>query len=95
MIEGNRMLTTSALRDRLAQLISEASDGTVSTQEVLTHEHELSALGIPSLSQLRAIDAIENEFGATLDLEADDTSYLDSIKGLTAYLVDQGLVLDD
>ncbi|MET9628341.1 hypothetical protein ABZX92_12835 [Lentzea sp. NPDC006480] len=88
------MLTTSALRDRLAQLISEASDGTVTVQEVLAHENELSALGIPSLSQLRAIDAIENEFGVALDLEAEDTSYLDSIKGLTGYLAEQGLSLD-
>jgi acyl carrier protein len=85
---------TTAIKDRLAKIIATASENSVSAAQVIASQHRLTALGLSSVVQLRAIDAIENEFGAELDLEADDTTYLDSLDGLVGYLAGQGIAVD-
>jgi acyl carrier protein len=93
--KGPAVLTVSTVKDRLAGLIATASEGSVTSEQVLAAQHQITALGLPSVVQLRAIDAIENEFGVDLDLDRDDTSYLDSLDGLVGYLADEGIAVSD
>ena len=88
------MLTTVNLKERLAVLIAKASEGTVTPDKVMGHQGELSKLGLTSLAQLRVVDAIESEFGVSLDLEREDLSYLDSLDGMVGELREQGVGID-
>jgi acyl carrier protein len=89
------VLTTTSLKSELARLIATASEGSVRPEQVLDSQDQITALGLPSVVQLRAIDAIENEFGVTLDLDREDISYLDSLDGLVRYLADEGIEIDE
>jgi acyl carrier protein len=75
------------LRQRLAEMIAEASAGDVGAADVLAGNHTLSALGLTSLARIRLIDAIEDSFGVDLDLEADLSSFED-VDDLAAHLAD-------
>jgi acyl carrier protein len=70
------------LRERVAALVAEASDGELTTAEVLAADCSLTALGLTSLGYIRLIDAIEEDFG--LDLEIDVG--LDTLDGLVEHL---------
>ncbi|MEV6931505.1 acyl carrier protein [Dactylosporangium sp. NPDC051485] len=59
----------TALRERVAELTSEASDGDVTADEILVHGGSLIALGVSSLATMRLIAAVEVEFGVELDLD--------------------------
>lgn len=88
------MLTTVSLKERLAALVAKASEGTVTLDKVMGRQSELSKLGLTSLAQLRVVDAIEGEFGVSLDLEREDLSYLDSLDGIIGHLREQGVEIE-
>ncbi|MFI7703966.1 phosphopantetheine-binding protein [Nonomuraea sp. NPDC049480] len=70
------------LRERVAALVAQASDGELTTAEVLAAGCSLTALGLTSLGYIRLIDAIEDEFG--FDVEIDGS--LDTLDGLVDHL---------
>ncbi len=84
------MLTDIALKTRLAHLVAESCEGTVSVEQAMSAEVTLRDLGVTSLAYLRLIDAVENEFGVYVDMEG-DVAYLDTIAGLADYLTEQGI----
>jgi acyl carrier protein len=55
----------------LAEMLANASDGEVTTAEVLAAPLPFSALGVTSLAQLRLIDEIERTFDIAIDLAED------------------------
>jgi acyl carrier protein len=61
------------LRERVAELVSTASGG------------DLAVADIHSLTYIRLIDAIEDEFGVDLDLVTDPGA-IDTLDGLVAYI---------
>ncbi|MFI6737717.1 phosphopantetheine-binding protein [Nonomuraea sp. NPDC050451] len=70
------------LRERVAALVAQASDGELTTAEVLAADCSLTALGLTSLGYIRLIDAIEEAFG--FDVEFDGG--LDTLDGLVEHL---------
>lgn len=73
------------LRERVATLVAQASEGALTTDEVLGADCSLPVLGLTSLGYIRLIDAIEDEFA--IDIESDGD--LDTLDGLVAYLSDR------
>jgi acyl carrier protein len=55
----------------LAEMVADASDGEVTTAEVLASALPFSALGVTSLTQIRLIDSIERTFDIDIDLAED------------------------
>lgn len=88
------MPTKDQIRQNLADLIATASEGSVTAAQVIGSQDRITALGLPSVVQLRAIDAVENAYGVTLDLDREDISYLDSLDGLLGYLAEEGVDID-
>ncbi|GAA3221533.1 phosphopantetheine-binding protein [Dactylosporangium siamense] len=60
----------NGLRDRVATMVSTATDGEVTAAEILAGGGSLAALGVGSLAVLRLIDALDDELGVQLDLDA-------------------------
>lgn len=58
---------TDDLRQRLAELVSQATSGAIPASEALAGG-SLRALGLDSLSALRLIDAIDLEYGVEIDI---------------------------
>ncbi len=58
----------ASISESIIDLVVEIGDGTLDRQEVVAAA-TLRDLGISSLSYLRLIDAIENNFGVYIDLE--------------------------
>jgi acyl carrier protein len=83
------MTSPAQVRQALAAMIAEASDGAVSAADVLAGAHTLTALGLTSLARIRLIDAIEETFAIDLDLEDDLSSfeYVDAFAGHLASLL--------
>jgi len=81
------------LRATLARMVAEATDGDVTAADALAGRAPLPALGMTSLAYVRLIDAVEDRFGVTLDLEG-DLSYLDSLDALAARLAASGVPAD-
>lgn len=79
------METQVDLHDHVANLIATASGGTLSREQALNPNGNLLEKGFSSLSFLQLIDAIENDFGVYIDLEA-DTTFLGSVEGIVTYL---------
>ncbi|RVX39030.1 phosphopantetheine binding protein [Nonomuraea polychroma] len=75
------------LKERVAALVAQASDGELTTAEVLAADCALTALGLTSLGHIRLIDAIEDEFGVDIELGGLDT--LDGLVGRLSPLVDR------
>ncbi|MFF5232194.1 hypothetical protein [Dactylosporangium sp. NPDC000521] len=71
----------AALRDRVATMVSTATDGEVTTEEILTGGGSLAALGVGSLAVLRLVDALDDELGVQLDLDSPGT-HLDDFDDL-------------
>ncbi|MEV0198131.1 acyl carrier protein [Nonomuraea sp. NPDC050691] len=67
------MLTDGELRERLAGLVAEATDGEVEAAEVLAGPARLADLGVTSLGLLRLIDAVDTAFGVEVDPDAFET----------------------
>ncbi|MFF1838684.1 phosphopantetheine-binding protein [Streptomyces sp. NPDC058231] len=83
------VLSHEELRRRVAVLVSRASDGEVTTEEVLDAGGSLTAVGVTSLTLLRLIDAVEDEFGILLDLDGPVTA-LDDFDALVSHLAGPG-----
>jgi acyl carrier protein len=66
-------MSTPALRDRVATMVSTATDGEVTAEEILAGGGSLAALGVGSLAVLRLVDALDDELGVQLDLDAPGT----------------------
>ncbi|MGI5160670.1 acyl carrier protein [Microbispora sp. CA-102843] len=74
------------IKERLAELVAESSDGAVTADEVLAATVPLSALGVTSITMLRLIDAIESEFGVEFDLSENGMELLDDLDRLAEHL---------
>ncbi|GAA2648633.1 MULTISPECIES: acyl carrier protein [Nonomuraea] len=74
------------IKERLAELVEESSDGALTAQEALRATVPLSALGLTSVGQMRLIDAIESEFGVEVDLTEDGLELLDDLDLLAGRL---------
>ncbi|MEU4332473.1 acyl carrier protein [Nonomuraea dietziae] len=74
------------IKERLAELVEESSDGALTAQEALRATVPLSALGLTSVGQMRLIDAIESEFGVEVDLTEDGLDLLDDLDLLAGRL---------
>jgi acyl carrier protein len=85
------LLTTTRLRERIAELVAAASDGEIEPAEVLAAGATFSDLGMTSLFYLRLIDGLEREFDLEFDLEEGTTS-LDTVEKLAALLAERGVV---
>ncbi|MBO3751363.1 acyl carrier protein [Streptosporangiaceae bacterium NEAU-GS5] len=73
------------LRERVAELVSVASGGDLAVPDILAADCTLPALGVTSLTYIRLIDAIEDEFGVDLDLVTDPGA-IDTLDGLVTYI---------
>ncbi|TDC01534.1 acyl carrier protein [Micromonospora fluostatini] len=60
------MMEHTELRQRVAELVSAATEGTVPVGAALAGE-SLVALGLDSLGLLRLVDAIEQEYGVEVE----------------------------
>jgi acyl carrier protein len=80
-------LDGAALRRRLADMVAEASDGEIGAEEVLRAGVSFTALGVTSLTILRLIDAIEEEFGVEMDLGG-DVAFLDGLDPLARHILE-------
>ncbi|MYS82577.1 hypothetical protein [Embleya scabrispora] len=87
-------MSAERLRERVATLIAEVSDGEVSAREVLDSEGSLTAAGVSSLTFLRLIDALEGEFDVFFDLDA-DLDFVDDLDTLVERLTRQGVAVGD
>ncbi|MFD1939041.1 acyl carrier protein [Nonomuraea mangrovi] len=74
------------IKERLAELVEEASDGALTAPEALSATVPLSALGLTSVGQMRLIDAIETEFGVEVDLTEQGLELLDDLDRLATHL---------
>ncbi|MEV5767516.1 acyl carrier protein [Micromonospora sp. NPDC052213] len=70
------------LRERIAELVSEATTGEVAAADVLAGG-SMVALGVDSLGLLRLVDAIELEYGVEVDLNGPGRT-LDTLDDLVA-----------
>ncbi|MGC4807913.1 acyl carrier protein [Micromonospora sp. DT233] len=77
-------MTTTALRVRVAELVSEATGGDVPAAAVLDGG-SLVALGVDSLGLLRLVDALELEYDVEVDLGGPG-GRLDTLDDLVATL---------
>ncbi|MEU0934738.1 MULTISPECIES: acyl carrier protein [unclassified Embleya] len=87
-------MSAEQLRERVATLIAEVSDGEVSAREVLANEGSLTAAGVSSLTFLRLIDALEGEFDVFFDLDA-DLDFVEDLDTLVERLTRQGVAVGD
>ncbi|GII78508.1 hypothetical protein Sru01_34900 [Sphaerisporangium rufum] len=74
------------LRRRVAGLVETSSDGEITAAEVLAGDGSFTALGVTSLTMLRLIDAIEEEFGVEIDLGG-DPAFLDGLDPLVRHII--------
>ena len=84
------MGTTEKLRQRVAELISNATGGEVAVSAVLAGD-SLVALGVDSLGLLRLVDAIELEYGVEVEFQAPGRR-LDTLDEIVAVVAAGGRV---
>lgn len=82
-------MTTALLKDRISEIIEEVSAGSVTKEQALDAQTDLTDKGFTSLSFLQLIDAVETELGVYIDLEG-DTKFLQSVDGIADYVHSQG-----
>jgi acyl carrier protein len=80
-------MTTPVVRQRIAALVEEASDGMIAATDALDGGRSLGALGLTSLGYLRLADAVELEFEVELDLGA--AVAVDTLDGIVTQIVTQ------
>ena len=83
-------MNPTATRQRLAELVRTATDGTVTVTDALAGRSSLAALGVDSLALLRLLDAIEGEYGVEIDLGREPTA-MDSLDDVVDLLVRHGV----
>ncbi|SCG39746.1 acyl carrier protein [Micromonospora coxensis] len=76
------------LRERIAELVSEATAGEVGADAVLAGG-SLVALGVDSLGLLRLVDAIESEYGVEIELNSSGRS-VDTLDDLASLVTVAG-----
>jgi acyl carrier protein len=86
-------VSRAGLRERLAALVADATDGEVSAVKALRADATLNVLGVSSLGFLRLVDAIEAEYAVELELDS-EPGLLDSVDTLAAALSDRGVRVD-
>ncbi|MGI5282877.1 acyl carrier protein [Nonomuraea polychroma] len=74
------------IKERLAALVAESSDGAITAEEAMAATVPLTALGLTSIAQLRLADAIEAEFGVAVDLTEEGLALLDDLDGMSRHL---------
>ncbi|MFB6890554.1 acyl carrier protein [Kitasatospora sp. NPDC056327] len=79
-----------SLHDRVADLAVTASDGGLPLDAVRAGGSTFAELGMSSLSFLRLIDSLENEYGVYIDLE-EAAGTLGTVGGLVQYMEGQGV----
>lgn len=82
-------MSTEALRRRVAELVSSASQGAVRTDDALAGQTPLHDLGLDSLGLLRLVDALELEYGVEIDL-TDNRVRLNTVDDIVASLERHG-----
>ncbi|WP_113698731.1 acyl carrier protein [Nonomuraea lactucae] len=80
------MIKDVAIKERLAALVAESSDGAITVEEAMATTVPLTALGLTSIGQLRLVDAIESEFGVEVDLSEEGLELLDDLDRLAGHL---------
>ncbi|MEE4496146.1 hypothetical protein [Streptomyces sp. BE230] len=78
------------IRDGVIRLIVSSHEGDISPSDIEAHGGVLEAVNYTSLSYIRLLDAIENEFGTYLDADegADELGTVDGI--VAAVLAEMG-----
>jgi acyl carrier protein len=84
-------MTRTDVRHDLAALVTEASDGQISTADALAEPESLALLGLTSMGQVRLIQAVERRYGIAVEPD-DDPAAFDTVAGLAAYLRERGVV---
>jgi acyl carrier protein len=79
-------MTRDEIKERLAALVAESSDGDIPAELALRTGTSLSALGLTSLSRMRLVDAVESEFDVELGFGEQDWALLDDLGALAAHL---------
>ncbi|CAG7601776.1 acyl carrier protein [Actinacidiphila bryophytorum] len=79
-------MTDLATKQRLAELVAEASDGAITAAQALSTRLPLTDLGLTSLSRMRLIDAVEDEYGVDIELDGAGWDLVDDLDALSAHL---------
>jgi acyl carrier protein len=79
-------VTQLVIKQRLAQLVAESSDGAITADQALATTLPLTDLGLSSLSRMRLIDAVEDEYGVEIDLDDTGWDLVDNLDSLAAHL---------
>jgi acyl carrier protein len=83
-------LVPTPMPNRIAELVSAASDGAITAAEALEGDPSLLGLGLGSLGFLRLVDALESEYRVEVDLD-EGFSSLDRISLLVGRLAELGV----
>lgn len=79
---------SSTLTQTIAELVTKASAGSISVEQAILPDTNLTDQGLSSLSYLKLIDSIETELGVYIDLEG-DTAFMSSVDGIAEYVRNQ------
>ncbi|MFF0699781.1 hypothetical protein [Streptomyces tendae] len=71
------------IREGVIRLIISSHEGDISVSDIEAHGGVLEAVNYTSLSYIRLLDAIENEFGAYLDAD-EGAEALGTVDGIVA-----------
>ncbi|MEU6564541.1 acyl carrier protein [Nocardia nova] len=81
---------TDTLAHAVADLVAQATDGTIDTAAAHRGDQTFAEAGMTSLSFLRLVDALEIAYGIEIDLETDLES-MRTVPLIVAYLRAQGI----
>ena len=79
---------SSNLTLAIARLVTRASSGSISAEQAVRPDIDLTEQGLSSLSYLKLIDSIETELGVYIDLEG-DIAFMTSVNGIAEYVSSQ------
>ena len=82
---------SSTLTETIARLVTRASSGSISPEEAVRSDINLTEQGLSSLSYLKLIDSIETELGVYIDLEG-DIAFMTSVNGIAEYVSTQRML---
>jgi acyl carrier protein len=78
------------LASQVADLVAVATEGSIARELAVENGSTFAEIGMSSLSYLRLIDAVENEFGVYIDLE-DAVGRVNTVRGIVDYIMEQGV----
>ncbi|MEV5867185.1 hypothetical protein AB0L79_11130 [Streptomyces tendae] len=76
------------IREGVIRLIISSHEGDISVSDIEAHGGVLKAVNYTSLSYIRLLDAIENEFGAYLDAD-EGAEALGTVDGIVAAVLSE------